>query len=322
MTNEDYQALMEKNKNKESDDLVASFIVFSLFFSTLFFLTLSSFGHGFIWLIAQAFLGINILQWFFLLHDIGHDKFFSNKKFNLFFGHLASCFVILPFYPWRYIHRTHHQWVGYKDKDPTQNLLTLKDIPLKRSKIINFCWKYWIPIFTLSFSFDNFWNLKKLNNLYPEKKHKNLFSVILPALFHLYFLISMGPFQYLKVWGIAYLFFLVLCDPLLLSQHSAKKQMIANKNKVSMIHFREQDEYTRSLIFPNFVEKFILLGFNKHTLHHLIPTIPGYQLLEIDYNDYNSENWLTWLKEAKSIDGVELLYSEELNIKEILPINE
>ena len=69
------------------------------------------------------------------------------------------------------------QWVGFKDKDPTQNLLTLKDIPLKRSKIINFCWKYWIPIFTLSFSFDNFWNLKKLNQLYPEKQNKNLISI-------------------------------------------------------------------------------------------------------------------------------------------------
>lgn len=310
-----YQELMAINKEKPSDDVVAAFIVTAVLFSTLFFLALSSFGHGIIWFIAQIFLGINILQWFFLLHDLAHGHYFTNKKVNILIGHVASIFVILPFYPWKYIHRTHHLWVGFKDKDPTQNLLTRKDIPLKKEKIINFCWKYWIPVCTLSFSFDNFWNIKKLDAMYPEKKYKNYFSIFLPAFVQFYFFISMGPLHYLKVWGLAYLIFLVLCDPLLLSQHSGKKQMLALDNKVSMIHFKDQDEYTRSLKFPSFIEKVILLGFNHHSLHHLIPTMPGYHLVEMNFTDDTSEDWKTWLTEAKKMSGVELLYSDELNLK-------
>ena len=320
MTENEYQLLIEEANRKKSDDLVASFMVAMTLTSTLFFLMISSFSHGIVWFVAQLFLGINILQWFFLLHDLGHDKYFSNKKTNIFWGHIASLFVILPFYPWKYIHRTHHLWTGFRDKDPTSHLLTMKDIPEKREKIINFCWKYWIPICTLSFSFDNFWNWNKLQQMYPDKKNKNLFSILFPLFVHLYLIIDLGPVPYLKFYGIAYLVFLILCDPLLLSQHSAKKQMIAGNNKVSMIHFKDQEEFTRSLVFPKYIEMFIMLGFNRHVLHHLIPTLPGYHLVEMNYQDPNAENWLDWLKSAKKMKGVELLYSEELNYK-ILPID-
>jgi fatty acid desaturase len=189
-------------------------------------------------------------------------------------------------------------WTGFKDKDPTQKLLTKKNIPKKRSSLINFCWKFWIPICTISFAADNFWNIRKLNQMYPEKKLKNYFSIFLPILFHLYFLMSMGT-HYFKVWGLAYLIFLIICDPLLLGQHSGKKQMIADGKSVSMIHFKDQGEYTRSLQFSRFVEKFILLGFNRHVLHHLLPTIPGHRLVEINYNDPHTENWYKWLKKSK-----------------------
>jgi fatty acid desaturase len=320
MNFENYQKLINISKLKESDNLVASFVVISVLFSTLFFIAASAFAHGFFWFLAQVILGLNILQWFFLLHDLGHDHYFKFKFLNIFFGFVSSVFVILPFYPWRYIHRTHHFWTGYKDKDPTQSLLTQKEIPINRSKIINFCWKFWIPICTLSFSFSNFWNLEKLNKMFPDKKFKNYFSIFLPVVIHLTLLIFLGPFQFLKMWGLAYFIFLFICDPLLLSQHTGKKQMIALDEKVSMINFKDQDEYTRSLVFPKFIEKIILLGFNKHTLHHLIPTLPGYHLVDMDYVPEDAENWLTWLSMVKKTNGTELLYSENLNIKK-LPIN-
>jgi omega-6 fatty acid desaturase (delta-12 desaturase) len=311
MTNDEYQLLIEEVKNLKSDNLVAWFFVLALFGSTTLFLFISSFGHGSTWLIAQIFLSINFLQWFFLLHDLAHDHYFENKKTNVVIGHLASIFSILPFYPWRYIHRSHHFWTGFKDKDPTQKILTRKDIPIKREKIINFCWKYWIPIFTLSFAFNNFWNIKKLNLLYPDKKNKNYFSILFPVLVHLYFLSSMGLEHYLKVWGLSYLLFLIYCDPLLLSQHSGIKQQIAGTDKIQKIHFKDQDIYTRGLNFPHFAERFIFFGFNRHVLHHHIPTLPGYHLTEINFKSERQLPWKEWLIKSKKISGVDLLFKED-----------
>lgn len=316
MTREEYLKLQQSMKHKSSHNGIA-FLVISIFITlTVVALYFGATSSGLVWFISQIFLGVLVLQWFFLLHDLGHNHYFSVKPLNAIFGHLASLVVILPFYPWRYIHRTHHLWTGWKDKDPTMTIIIPREFPEWKKNLINFCWKFWIPIFTLSFSFANFWNYGKLSRMFPEKKLKNIFSIIFPVIIHVGIINYFGFKSYLSTWGLGYLFFLLLSDPLLLSQHTSVPQMHTGGKDVTMVPFWEQDTFTRSLVFPGWARKFIFLGFESHILHHLFPTLPGYHLSVIEHNSPNDIPWFEWLVEAKKTKGFELIISKELNIKE------
>lgn len=316
MEQSEYQRLVEQYKSFRPDNLKAFVITTALTLSGLALISYSSTASGPSWLFAQLALGVVILQWFFVLHDLGHDHFFSETSANVITGHFASLFCILPFFPWKYIHRTHHLWTGWKDKDPTMTIIIPRSVPLWKQNVVNFCWKFWIPLFTLSFSFANFWNVKKLNQMLPQHTSKNLFSILLPALFHLSLIAFYGWSSYLHAFGLGFLVFLVLCDPLLLSQHSSIPQNHSHGDKVNQFPFREQDHYTRSLIFPHWMSKYVFLGFNNHIVHHLFPTMPGYFLADVKVQSVNDERWLDWLRRAKATKGFDLLLSEELNLKE------
>jgi omega-6 fatty acid desaturase (delta-12 desaturase) len=316
MKENDYQKLTEKTKKLRSSDLMAFAIVLGLLIPSVAALYLSYTQTGWIWFISQVFLGVFILQWFFLVHDTGHGHFFATKKLNMIAGHLASFFVMLPFYPWRYIHRSHHVWTGWKDKDPTMTIIIPHKLPAWKKEIVNFCWKYWIPIFSLSFSFANFWNIPKLNRLFPDKKAQNLFSILYVPAVHGCMMWILGFDSYISLWGISFLVFLLLSDPLLISQHSGVPQYHSRGQAVTQIQVREQDDFTRSLIFPRWAQRFVLFGFNGHILHHLYPSLPGYRLNEVSHSNPHDIHWYKWLREAKSKPAIDLLFSEELNIKD------
>lgn len=315
MEQKTYQQLVEKYKHFRSDNMTALLISSALTIAGFGLISYSSTAEGARWFFAQLALGVVILQWFFLLHDLGHDHFFGDTNVNVTVGHFSSLFCILPFYPWKYIHRTHHLWTGWKDKDPTMTIIIPRQFPEWKKKLINFCWKYWIPLFTLSFSFANFWNIKKLNRMFPQYKLKNAFSIFFPVVVHIFLIANYGWSTYAHSFGLGFFVFLFLCDPLLLSQHSSIPQNHSQGAKVPAFQFREQDQYTRSLVFPHWMSKYIFLGFNNHIVHHLIPTMPGYFLSDIKVQNANDEHWWTWLKRAKMTKGFDLLLSEENNLK-------
>jgi fatty acid desaturase len=314
MEQKSYQQLIDQYKHFRSDNIKALLIILGLAIAGLGLILYSSTADGLRWFIAQLALGGVILQWFFLLHDLAHDHFFSDTKANVIIGHFSSLFCILPFFPWKYIHRTHHLWTGWKDKDPTMTIIIPRQFPEWKMKLINFCWKYWIPLFTLSFSFANFWNIKKLNRMFPQYKWRNHFSIFFPAVVHILLIAHYGHTTYLHSFGLGFFVFLFLCDPLLLSQHSSIPQNHSHGNKVSAFLFREQDQYTRSLVFPDWMSKYFFLGFNNHIVHHLIPTMPGYFLTDIKLANANDEHWWSWLKKAKATKGFDLLLGEKNNL--------
>lgn len=315
MEQAEYQRLVDQYKGFRSNNVKALLITACLTAAGTALIALSASTSGLPWFFSQLALGVVILQWFFVLHDLGHDHFFSETSANVITGHLASLFCILPFFPWKYIHRTHHLWTGWKDKDPTMTIIIPRSVPEWKKSVVNFCWKYWIPLFTLSFSFANFWNIKKLNRMFPQYRLKNSFSILFPSLFHLCFIFFYGWSSYFHAYGLGLLVFLILCDPLLLSQHSSIPQNHSQGEKVNQFPFREQDHYTRSLVFPHWASKYIFLGFNNHIVHHLFPTMPGYYLSDVKVHSPNDEHWLDWLKKAKATKGFDLLLSEERNLK-------
>ena len=62
---------------------------------TAFCLYLSLSDNGFVWLVGQILLGIALLQWFLIEHDIGHHGFMPSKSVSFVFGHLASLFLFV-----------------------------------------------------------------------------------------------------------------------------------------------------------------------------------------------------------------------------------
>ena len=302
----------------KSSGLVAAMTVSCLLAATACFILLSLSASRITWLAGQFGLAITILQWFILVHDTGHGCFFRSRPANVIVGHLASIFPVLPFYPWRYIHRSHHIWTGWKDKDPTMVVETANTRSAMTIAFMNFCWRWWIPVFTLSFSFLNFWNIQKLFRLYPGtiQKMQNILSIAFLLVLYPVVICWIGPDVFFRIWLFAYLLFLLISDPLLLSQHSAVPQKMSNGMVVDPISFREQDKYSRTLLFPAWIERFILLGFNNHIAHHLFPYIPGYRLHHIKIDSPGAENWREWLIWAKKTPAQILLFDSKHNLVE------
>jgi omega-6 fatty acid desaturase (delta-12 desaturase) len=292
-------------------DVLGLWIVLAVLGLTLTGISLSFWGTGLVWLLGQLLVALSVLQWFVLLHDFGHGGFFRTRALNSIVGHVASFFVILPFYPWKVIHAAHHTWTGWKDLDPTMSQIQPRRLPVALVRGIDFCWKAWIPVFGLSFSFGNFWNLKKIYRLFPES------SVRLRCIWSCVYLVItvvplvvLFPLEVLRVYGLAYFLYLFVSDPLLLSQHASIPQRNALGEKVNAIPHAEQDLYTRTLLFPEFVSKWILLRFDRHGPHHHFPSLPLYRLAIAGASVRNAVPALAWLRAAKATPAHRLLLDE------------
>jgi len=237
-----------------------------------------------IWISGQILLSINMLQWFFLMHELAHQSLFPNEKVNAIIGHIASLFCLIPFFPWDYIHQSHHT-------------------------IINFCWKFWIPIFAINYTIQTFYSLNKLNKLYPNsnQKNNNLFSISFIVVVYLTAAIVLG-FLFLKIWLLAFFLFVSISDPMLLSQHTHLDYNDINTDQVKPVKFIEQPLYTRSVRYPFFIEKYLFYFSSRHGLHHQFPWVPFYYLNQVPDTDENTIFWTDWVRVAKSIPAHKLIF--------------
>lgn len=271
-------------------------------------LWVSSSSSPVLWLLGQCWLALCILQAFILVHDLGHGCFFKTRALNDVMGTIVSAIVILPFYPWRYVHADHHTWTGWQDKDPTMSQIRPRDLPRALRAVADFCWRWWIPVFALAFSFGAFWSLPKLFRRWkkPGVRVRLLFSVVLlVGLFGA--ILALWPSRFLRLYGLAYILYLMVADPLLLSQHSHVPQRSSGGEKVQPVPFYEQDQFTRSLDFPRPVSKWVLLYFDRHGIHHFFPNLPLYRLGSVEAPVANRIGGWTWLKTAKGVPVHRLL---------------
>jgi fatty acid desaturase len=262
-----------------------------------------------IWLIGQNLLAINMLQWFFIEHDLGHHGFMPFKKGSAFFGHVASLFCLLPYYPWQQVHHAHHKWTGWREKDPTIPEITFDQLSKTQIKLINFCWKYWVPIFAISFALQTFWNLKRLKRLFPDSKSqmKHALSVFF-ILFVFIGLIGSFGTVFFKCWLLAIFLFFFISDPILLSQHTHLDYHDIEVTPLKPVRYIEQSIFCRSVVFPKWVEKYVLYNTSKHGLHHQYPWVTFYDLPKWKDPEDNYIDWREWLKIAKNMPGHEMIF--------------
>ena len=89
-----------------------------------------------------------------------------------------------------------------------------------------------------------------------------------------------------------------LQDLLILSQHTHIPMELAGDERVKPFTPGEQEEFTRSLVFPSWFSRLVLLNFDAHGLHHMHPSIPGYDLQRLDEQPDNCIAWWRWVWRA------------------------
>ncbi|MBG08126.1 MAG: hypothetical protein CME68_05170 [Halobacteriovoraceae bacterium] len=314
MNKNDYLQLKEKVKRLKNSDLIALWWLVRASLLTITWLYLLLSNHNILNILGIP-LGVAVVfNWVSILHDCGHGHFFSKNWMNTIVGLTASIFSLLPFEQWRTIHNLHHRWTGYFDKDPTASGPNKTMIKENQRKVVDFAWKYWVPIFVISFYVRSFWNPFFTLQFSPtiKKKALQLFCLlfmIMPYIILCYFF----GMNFLIPFLLSTFFTLFISDPFLLSQHTYFERKYYNEeDSHPTIPPRKQDEYTREIIFPPFISNFVFMNFNFHVLHHFFPSLPAYHLpglIKWTPKATNRQNWTTWVIEAKKIQGHKLLMS-------------
>jgi acyl-lipid omega-6 desaturase (Delta-12 desaturase) len=269
----------------------------------------SSWGWLPVWLLCQLALGLLFFQWFVLMHGCGHRALFASRRLNDIFGHVASLFCLIPFASWQYVHGQHHRWVGWIDKDPTSRALSEPLPSLYVQRVINFCWRFWIPIFSLFFAIAVFWNPRRVAIVAPSarQRRRTLLSILLPILVYVPLVAWMGS-RFLEIWAVAFVCYLSIGDPVLLSQHVHVPWKQTFGEAVRPFSHAEQDRFSRTIIVPGWVAQWILLQFTTHGAHHAYPSIAHYDLARVPFESVHAIRWSEWLRAAKRMPAVRLLY--------------
>jgi len=275
-----------------------------------------SFGHigkgwGWIplWFASQLGLGLLMYHWFVLMHGCGHRALCRSRLLNDVFGHVASFFCLVPYTSWRYIHAQHHIWVGWMDRDPTTRAIAGPPPSLRMQRLMDFCWKFWIPVFSLAFGVSVFWNFRYVATVAPlaRQRRKTWFSIVFVAA-ALAGSLAFGGAGFLSVWALAYFCFLVISDPVLLSQHVHIPLQRSEGADVAPFAPRDQDRFTRTIVAPAWVSRWIFLQFTTHGVHHAFPQVAHYDIHRVEFRPSHPIWWTRWIRAAKAVPATQLLY--------------
>lgn len=214
------------------------------------------------WCAAAILYAAFVFRSFGMMHDCVHHAAHPNRKINDGLGELYGIFCFLPFGTWRDIHLEHHAWTGNVEKDPSMRiLLQFERRGLRISKLVAMCWMYWIPL--LGF-------MQHLVFWAPALRRRNYaFSVGVVAYLAATACL-LGP-ALLVAGMILYLYMVEIIN---FPHHLGLRQ---HKGEARFAVY-DQLQFARSCIYPKWFAHNVLLNFNLHAEHHLLPSYPWYQL--------------------------------------------
>lgn len=266
-----------------------------------------------LWAAGQVLLALSFVQWFAVLHECGHETLFRGKRINNLVGQVAGFFSLIPFYNWKRVHGRHHKWTGWQDVDPTTAALVPRELATLERMLVNVCWKFWIPLFSVLYRVNNFWNWPRLKSLFTKPDDRTRLAASSLGLLAIYALlvILVGAGTVLRVAGVSLLLALIAEDLLLLSQHTHIPQNVSHGEPVRPFPTIEQEVFTRSLVFPRWLSA-MLLHIDAHELHHMYPFVPGYRLGAVDYDTENEIGLWAWIRGARALPGELFLFHNRL----------
>jgi len=266
-----------------------------------------------LWLMGQVILAVALVQWFAILHECGHETLFRSRRVHGVIGQIAGFFSLIPFYNWKRVHGRHHKWTGWQDVDPTTATLVPRELSRAERMLVNVCWRFWIPLFSVLYRINNFWNWPRLRSLFEKSEDRRRLAASSIGLLLVYFaiVVLVGPAALLRLIGLGVLLSLVAEDLLLLSQHTHIPQQLSHGEPVRPFPTIEQEVFTRSLVFPRWLSA-LLLHIDAHELHHMYPFVPGYRLGGIAYETENEIGVWTWVRRARAMPGELFLFHNRL----------
>jgi omega-6 fatty acid desaturase (delta-12 desaturase) len=265
------------------------------------------------WALGQTVLAVVLVHWFTVLHEAGHRTLFRSRRLNTIAGYVAGFVAMIPFRTWIRVHGRHHKWTGWQDLDPTAEGLVRDDLSWLQRAIVNVCWRFWIPLFSILYRIENYWYLRRLAVMFPDRADRTAMranAVIQLAAYALALgvgAVLAGPVFVLKGIVAGVVLSLMLEDLLLLSQHTQVPVQLSRGHVVTPVAAIDQAMFTRSLRLPSWASA-LLLHFDAHELHHMYPFVPGYHLRRVVYHPPNEIGWWQWLRASKRVDGVTLLF--------------
>ena len=258
---------------------------------------------------AQAILAVAFVHAFVLLHEAGHHTLFRGRRVNRWVGHLAGFVAIIPFQAWQRIHARHHRYTGWQDLDATTASLVPRAIRPWERAVVNVAWRTWLPLFSILYRLQNYWNLPRIAPFLPDEGGRRAIRINVLVMLAAYagLVAWVGAGTLLVQLGPAMLAALAIEDVLLLSQHTHVPQRLSGGAAVRAFRPIEQAQFTRSLRLPRALS-ILVMHFDAHELHHMYPSVPGYRLSRIPYRAPNEVDWIAWTRAAKRLSGVDFLF--------------
>lgn len=267
--------------------------------------------HYVSWIFGQLILGVGFWRSFAILHACGHNAFFRNRKLNDLSGFLIAPLCFIPYFPWKYIHQDHHVWTGWKDLDPTTRGL-MKQPARWQQSLLNFCWKSWLPLISIHYIVTLFFDLNHSSfKTFNRRKILTLLSMVWVILFHLGLVMISGSL-WLTLFGLSIFIYLNMGDLSLLTQHVHLPLDKTNGESVDPKNLWEQDQYSHTMLLPDFATRWIAMGFNHHSLHHLFPSLPYYKTHLVHFKGTHTHGWKEWILKSKSMKATELIFHEPM----------
>jgi len=294
-------------------DAAGSAVILIAASATALALALSMRAELWLWLMGQVILAVALVQWFAILHECGHETLFRSRRVHGVIGQVAGFFSLIPFYNWKRVHGRHHKWTGWQDVDPTTATLVPRELSRAERMLVNVCWRFWIPLFSVLYRINNFWNWPRLRSLFEKSEDRRRLAASSIGLVVVYvaIVVLVGPAALLRLIGLGVLLSLVAEDLLLLSQHTHIPQQLSHGEPVRPFPTIEQEVFTRSLVFPRWLSA-LLLHIDAHELHHMYPFVPGYRLGGIAYETENEIGVWTWVRRARAMPGELFLFHNRL----------
>ena len=306
----DKDAPIDLDKLQPSDGLGIFYFSFACVLTTIS-ITLSFSSNTWFWLLGQTILSITFIQWFAILHEAGHKTMFRARWLNRWICYIAGFFALIPGDCWRLVHAKHHYWTGWQDLDVTTETLVPRQLHAGERCVINVCWRLWIPLFASLYRWNNYWNLPRLRKIFQRPRQKRLVTtnILVYLLTYMAITIAVGGTTMITTFGLGLLISFALQDLLILSQHTHIPMKLSDGEAVRPFSPKQQEVFTRSLTFPKWFARFILLNFDAHGLHHMLPRIPGYHLHHLQAREtLNCIRWWKWIFAAKAVPGEILLF--------------
>ena len=263
-----------------------------------------------IWFVGQVLFALAFVKWFTLLHEAGHQTLFASRTWNTVVGRIASFFAILPYSSWKAIHRLHHKWAGWQDKDPTTSSLVPRPLGVVERVILRVAWFCWLPLFSVLYRVQSFWHMPRLFRLFEGRRARISFVLDACGLIVLYatILFLIGPQTLLRLVGLGYFLGFAWMDVIMLSQHTHIPLKLSHGADVKPIPAPEQAPYTRSLLFAPWLSLGLFSGFDAHELHHVFPFVPGPRLREIPWTPPHEVPGWSWTRAAKAVPADVFLF--------------